>query len=186
MSDNLTKTTMLDKPQKRIPEWWYVFINEYLTNGGVGVMAYMKAKPKVSPDTAKVEASKLLTKPILNEIMSQQRKEILQKGMVTAQEWVAMISRSCLKDYQRIEESYDQMQPAPDPGALRQLTMARKNLDDMMRRCLGMPNEPVVNVTVNNTLVQSLNNLRKELENKEIDLDTITGEDLAKIDIIDI
>lgn len=73
-----------------------MFIIEYVNNGFNGTQAYLKATPTVTPETAKVEASRLLTnvnvktalKDYLDEVLGQYKDtleyEIIQEYKVRA------------------------------------------------------------------------------------------------------
>ncbi|MEI7815558.1 MAG: terminase small subunit [Desulfuromonadales bacterium] len=64
--------------------WKERFCWEYVENGGVGYKAYLVAKPKVQDNTARVEASKLLTSPNIVARIAAIRKELRERYAVTA------------------------------------------------------------------------------------------------------
>lgn len=64
--------------------WKERFCWEYVENGGVGYKAYLVAKPKVQDNTARVEASKLLTSPNIVTRIAAIRKELRERYAVTA------------------------------------------------------------------------------------------------------
>lgn len=64
--------------------WKERFCWEYVENGGVGCKAYLAAKPKVQDNTARVEASKLLTLPNIVARIAAIRKELRERYAVTA------------------------------------------------------------------------------------------------------
>ncbi len=64
--------------------WKERFCWEYVENGGVGYKAYLVAKPKVQDNTARVEASKLLTSPNVVARIAAIRKELRERYAITA------------------------------------------------------------------------------------------------------
>ncbi len=64
--------------------WKERFCWEYVENGGVGYKAYLVSKPKVQDNTARVEASKLLTSPNIVTRIAAIRKELRERYAVTA------------------------------------------------------------------------------------------------------
>ncbi len=60
-----------------------IFINEYLTNGLNGTKAYQKAYPKASSETARANASKLLTSTNISEEIKKQTKETLDNNKIS-------------------------------------------------------------------------------------------------------
>lgn len=56
-------------------EKWKRIIDVYFTNGFNGTQAYLKVEPHVKEATARVEFSKLLTNPNIQEYLQQKHKE---------------------------------------------------------------------------------------------------------------
>lgn len=76
------------------------------------------------------------------EIVAKVSEKVIEILTNESVEWVQRIKKSCVKDLDRIDESYDQMAPAADPLAIKHLTGAKKLSDDVMRRALGLPDTP--------------------------------------------
>lgn len=102
--------------------------------------------------------------------MAQSRQEIATKLTITKEEWIKKVTEACKADWQRIEETYDQLEPAADPVAVKCLTSARKSIDDIMRRSLCIPEVAVEHklsgqidhsLTLNEENISRLNDLRK-------------------------
>jgi hypothetical protein len=68
----------------KLEPWKERFCWEYVENGGVGYKAYLVAKPKVQDNTARVEASKLLTSPNIVARIAAIRKELRERYAITA------------------------------------------------------------------------------------------------------
>lgn len=68
--------------------WKERFCWEYVENGGIGYKAYLVAKPKVQDNTARVEASKLLTLPIIINRIAAIRKELRERYAITADDLI--------------------------------------------------------------------------------------------------
>lgn len=68
--------------------WKERFCWEYVENGGVGYKAYLAAKPRVQDNTARVEASKLLTLPNIITRIAAIRKELRERYAVTAEDLI--------------------------------------------------------------------------------------------------
>lgn len=68
--------------------WKERFCWEYVENGGIGYKAYLVAKPKVQDNTARVEASKLLTSPNILARITSIRKELRERYAITADDLI--------------------------------------------------------------------------------------------------
>lgn len=71
-----------------LPAWQERFCWEYVENGDVGYKAYLVAKPRVQENTARVEASKLLTSPNILARIAAIRKELRARYAVTAEDLI--------------------------------------------------------------------------------------------------
>jgi hypothetical protein len=64
------------------------FSSEYFANSGNGTRAYLAAKPHVTRETAKVEASRLLTRPNVKAELERLNNEVTQSALVTRTEFI--------------------------------------------------------------------------------------------------
>jgi phage terminase small subunit len=62
------------------------FADEYLVNGMNGQRAYMKVYNIIREDTARVNASKLLTNPNIKDYISAAQKELEKKQLISKEE----------------------------------------------------------------------------------------------------
>ncbi len=73
------------------PEWWQIFITEYLTNGNNGKKAYLHCH-KVKDSTAEVEASKLLRKPKFKKLMDGCVQHLREKETMSREDWLKTLT----------------------------------------------------------------------------------------------
>lgn len=121
------------------PIWWSLFINEYLKNGQNGVKAMIKARPDLTEGSAKVYVTRLFSRVNFLKVYEKSKSDLEAKIGITKDQWIKKVKEACERDWQRIEESYDQMGPAADPIACKCLTQARKTVNEMMRQALCIP-----------------------------------------------
>ncbi len=82
MTDNQPDTP--EQPSgKPLKHWVTMFIAEYATNGENGLQAYLTVKPSVTPETAKVEASKLLTQPNVRSALQREYDRVSATSVAT-------------------------------------------------------------------------------------------------------
>lgn len=73
------------------------------------------------------------------QIVTKVEQKVESELVDEATAWVKLMKQDCIADRQRIEQSYEQLQPASDPVAVRCLTQSRNTVDSTMRRSLGLP-----------------------------------------------
>ena len=67
------------------------FAEEYLANGMNGLQAYKKVYPKVNDDTAKSNATKLLTNTYVQSILSTQKEKTATKLEITKESLIKVL-----------------------------------------------------------------------------------------------
>jgi hypothetical protein len=73
------------------PEWWQVFITEYLTNGNNATRAYLECHA-VKTTTAEVESCRLLRNPKFKKLMDSAIEALNQKQSMTREEWIKTLT----------------------------------------------------------------------------------------------
>lgn len=99
------------------PEWWKIFIKEYLTNGNNGSAAYKLTHPKASKETCEVNASRLLSNAKFNNELSTAKKKLEDKLEMSKEEWLRLhadIARFDIRDFITIDSTTGDTQLVPD------------------------------------------------------------------------
>lgn len=130
----------LNEEQRRVlsnaPDWWERFWERYQANGNNGREAWQYAQPACTDvDSAKEQACRLLSTNVnFKEWLSV--RAIAR--MPESQRWQTDTMRRSWRYRERIDTTFEQMEPAADPAALKMLAQAEKTVDDMARRTLGL------------------------------------------------
>jgi hypothetical protein len=77
-----------------------------------------------------------------SEIAQNVTEKVQSQLVDEATDWIIKMKVSCLKDLERIEATYAQLEPAADPVAIRCLTQAKKAINDIMRQSIGIQDAP--------------------------------------------
>jgi len=83
----------MNKDKDKLKDWEENFINIYFNNGGNGTEAYVLARPGISYDAAKVNASKLLTKTNIQKRIAEKNIEIRSREEIKLGDLVAELKR---------------------------------------------------------------------------------------------
>lgn len=88
------------------------FVEEYIANGRNGKRAYMAVYPRAGERTAAVEASALLTKPNVQELVAERENQLLDELNVTQLRIVREAARLAFVDVRKLyDESGNLKQP---------------------------------------------------------------------------
>lgn len=93
---------------KKIPDWWYIFITEYLKNGNNGTQAFLKAKPNCEFTTARTNSSQLLAKTNFLKVLNEEREKLEQKNGISREKCIKILAdmAQCdLADFVTTDES---------------------------------------------------------------------------------
>lgn len=114
-------------------------------------------------------------------------QSIAETVVSEAEEWVQMVKARAKKDWKVIDKSIDElvglqedaqgniiMINGADPGAMKAYSQARKLLDDMARRCLGLADAPQSvdlksgGVSIGQSIVDAIQRLRNDPERQQL------------------
>lgn len=121
-----------------IPHWWTVFATEYMMNGQCAAHAYKKAKPHVTTDTAKTDASKLLAEPNFRQFLASFRQTCTERMGMRFNEWMGILmdcARIDTRSFLKVESGsgdtqlVDDWQDRPDGHALQEIQFATTTLE---------------------------------------------------------
>lgn len=91
------------------------FCREYMKNGKNGLQSYMKVY-KCKEDTAKVNASKLLTNTNIQKYISELENEIKEKDLITIEEIIKELKAIAFVDRTRISKVQNNLLLEKDSG----------------------------------------------------------------------